>query len=355
MTRQLIEGIIHITGETGSGKTAAALSAPVKSQKSIAVFNFDHKPYPGQEKEWGFYRAYLHMMSAEPPKGKTSEQVMVETVLEDMEKLPDGVEVVIFDAWEVFAKGLVSHVMRNATKYKHWIGGGQILQMSKLGHASMIEAALLDGLYTLLGVKSLFVINHLMHEYDGAEPGKSVRTGRRVPRSSARLQEKARLRLWVKPNPHPDYQCPIFVVLKDPGVHVWDQKNGGMRAARLFPDRLDPQALSKPFQNVSLWDIIEHYQSSPVANRQLEDYETATEEEFAMVAGTLTKAQKRVWERNQEIALAFGGGYTTGLGDRMAELKKENTPFPVAFKTLKDEGLIDDTMNVGDFKKVYDK
>lgn len=343
---ELIRGIVQIMGQPGAGKSTFAMGAPVASPGDISVFNFDHKPYP--DIEYGFYQSYLHMLSDVNGDG-TSESRMIEQVLKDLDKAK-GTRVATFDAWEMFSKGLVSYVKSHASDYKQFIGGGTILVMSQLGWASVVETALLDHMYSKLGIETIFVINHLQHEYDS----NGVRTGRKVPRSSARLREKARLILWIQPNPDPQYQCPTAVILKDPGIHTWDQTFGGLRGMRMLPEKLNPAVLDvAPGSNISLWDIIRHYQKNPVGDRLLTSDEQATPEEYSMISGTLTPDQKAVWEKNQEIAQALGGMFTRELGSRIDELRQNSVPFTDARKTLIEEGLLDEGISLMNFKKMY--
>lgn len=354
--RQFIDGIIQVTGPPGVGKTSFALATPVTSPQDIAVFNFDHKPYFDRSSNddsgpFGYYRSYLHMLkdAKQNKDDPTPELRMVEQVMRDLEKAK-GAEVVIFDAWEIFSKGLVPFFVRNAASYKDFIGGGTILQMSKLGHASVVESAILDSVYSELGARTIFVINHLMHEYDGFGE-KAVRTGRKIPRSNDRLHEKARARFWLKPNPDPEYDCPIAVVMKDAGVRVWDQETGGFRAMRMLPYRLNPSVLNRPEENVSLWDIIAHYQNNPVGDRPQTELELPTEEEFAMIAGTLTVTEQRVWEANKEMAKSLGGEFSTKLGDLIIESKEQGLPFGRAYQNAKELGYNGTLM---EFKKAYE-
>jgi hypothetical protein len=343
-----MRGIIQVTGEPGVGKTSFALGYPVKSSKKIGVMNFDVKPYPiidpkGEYGGYGFYRQYTAMLT--DFTNANPELAMVEAVIADFPKLK-GCDVVIFDAWEMFSKGLIPWTLRNAKNLKDWHGGGTILQMAKLGHASKVEVSFLDYIYSILGVDAIFIINHLGHEYGG----EGVRTGRRIPQASERLNEKCSARFWLKHNP--DHTCPIAVVLKDPGKHVF-VPGRGVIPSRIFPDRLSPMAIKdSDGNNVSLWQIIDHYNERPVAARELEPFERLTQEEFAYVAGTMTPTQLAVAERNQKLALALGGKLEYDALDKMREIVDNGeTSFINAFKQVREDYP---ELGMTDAKKMFD-
>lgn len=345
-----MKGIIQITGEPGVGKTSMALGAKVESAKDIAVYNFDVKPYPVIDKNdeyngYGFYRQYTNMLR--DLSNPNPELALVEQVIADFDKA-DSCKTAIFDSWEIFSKGLLTWTLKHASELKSWIGAGQIAQMAKLGHASRVEVAFLDYLYTVLGVESLFVINHLGHEYSN-NGGVGVRTGRRIPQSSERLNEKCSARFWLKHNP--DHTCPIAVVLKDPGSHRF-VPGRGVVPSRVFPDRLSPMALGDVAgKNVTIWDIIDHYNENPVGARKLEPFEHLTADEFAYVSGTMTETQRRVAQRNQELALSLGSQMDYDVMDTVTAFKEQGKTFMETYQELKESGAEVTLIAV---KKMYD-
>lgn len=328
---KVLKGIYQVTGETGVGKTSFALGRPDVRPQEIAVFNFDVKPYP--DLPYKHYGSYLHILQ-DITKSKP-EHALVEAVLNDFKSIK-GAKVVIMDSWEIFAKSWTSYFLERAGKYKQVIGGGTFAQMSKLGHAPKVEVSMLDELMTQLGVETIFIINHLQDEYespDGSDKG--VKTGRKVPEASKRLEQKSSGRFWLKHNP--EHSCPIAVVLKDPGSHTYIEGRG-IVPARLFPDRLSPRALGDiAGKDVSIWDIITHYLNDPVGSRVLYDFEQATPDEFAMMSGSLTETQRRVWENNQKLALLLGDSYNSDLIDAIAELKKEGKSAMEVYNELKEQ------------------
>lgn len=327
----MLNGIIQVTGEIGVGKTSFALGRPDVKPEDIAVFNFDVKPYP--KLNYRHYGSYLHIL--QNLGAKKPEIALVEAVLNDFAKIK-GAKVVIFDSWEIFAKCWTIYFMENAQKFKTVIGGGQFAVMSKLGHAPKVEVSMLDRIITEMGVETIFIINHLQDEYDSPDGGdKGVKTGRKVPEASKRLEQKASARLWLKHNP--DHSCPIAVVMKDPGKHKF-VAGRGIVAQRLFPDRLSPKALGDVAgKDVSIWDIIAHYDENPVGARVMHDYEKATVDEFAMIAGTLSETQRVVWENNQKLALLLGDSYNDDLIQAITQAKRDGKTFIEAYNELKDE------------------
>ncbi len=328
----MLNGIVQITGEIGVGKTSFALGRPDVKPEEIAVFNFDVKPYP--KLKYRHYGSYLHILQ-NIGTGKKPEIALVEAVLNDFAKIK-GAKVVIFDSWEIFAKSWTIYFMDNADKFKKVIGGGQFAVMSKLGHAPKVEVSMLDKIITELGVETIFVINHLQDEYDSPDGSdKGVKTGRKVPEASKRLEQKASARFWLKHNQ--DHSCPIAVVMKDPGKHQF-VAGRGITAQRLFPDRLSPKALGDvQNKDVSIWDIIKHYDEEPVGARAMYEYEKATVDEFSMIAGTLSDTQRVVWENNQKLALLLGENYNDDLISAITEAKKAGKSVMDTYNELKDE------------------
>lgn len=325
-----MKGIIQVTGETGVGKTSFALGTPGVKPEHIAVINLDVKEYPPFP--FGFKQNYMHILQKTDGKPEIN---LAQAVLNDIEKIKSmkDIRVVVLDSWEIFSKAFTVYFLAHANEYKHVIGGGAIAQMSRLGHASKVEVALLDSLIQS-GVETVFVVNHLRDEYDSPAGGDTgVKTGRKIPEASARLEQKAAARFWLKHNP--DHTCPIAVVLKDPGSFTWDN---GLRADKMFPERLSPIALGEEnIRNatVSIWDVIEHYKQNPVRSRILHGFEKMTPEEFAYVAGTLTPMQRAALEQNQRLALMFGNNYNDELIERIKSLKDKG--FVGAYQELKDE------------------
>lgn len=328
----MLNGIVQITGEIGVGKTSFALGRPDVKPEDIAVFNFDVKPYP--KLKYRHYGSYLHILQ-NIGTGKKPEIALVEAVLNDFAKIK-GAKVVIFDSWEIFAKCWTIYFMDNADKFKKVIGGGQFAVMSKLGHAPKVEVSMLDKIITEFGVETIFVINHLQDEYDSPDGSdKGVKTGRKVPEASKRLEQKASARFWLKHNDK--HRCPITVVMKDPGQHKY-VPGKGIVAQRLFPDRLSPEALGDMAgKDVSIWDIVNHYNEKPVGARSLEKYEQATDDEFAMIAGTLTETQYQVWENNHKLSRILGASFDEGLIDKIKAFKDDGKTVMEIYNQVKDE------------------
>jgi hypothetical protein len=333
----MINGIVQITGEMGVGKTSLALGRPDVKPNQIAVYNMDVKPYPvmgtGANRGYKHYGSYLHIL--QDITNVKPEHTLVEAVLADFAKAA-GAKVAIFDGWEIFAKSWTSYFLERSGKYKQVIGDGTFAQMSKLGHAPKVEVSLLDELMSKIGVETIFIINHLQDEYeapDGSDKG--IKTGRKVPEASKRLEQKASMRVWLKHNP--DHACPIGVVLKDPGFHKYVDGQG-IIPYRLFPDRLSPKVLGDVAgKDVSLWDIIRHYTANPVGARILYDFEKATPEEFAMMSGSLTETQRKVWENNQKLALLLGEGYNEELIAEIGKLKAAGHTAMEVYNLVKDQ------------------
>jgi len=101
---------------------------------------------------------------------------------------------------------------------------------------------------------------------------------------------------------------------------------------------LSPKALGDVAgKDVSIWDIIAHYDENPVGARVMHDYEKATVDEFAMIAGTLSETQRVVWENNQKLALLLGDSYNDDLIQAITQAKRDGKTFIEAYNELKDE------------------
>lgn len=350
-------GVVVFTGEPNSGKTAAALTHRVSSPAEFAIFNFDGKEYPPLP--WGFYRSYYGMRSDLEGAGELDpETAMVNQVMEDIKALPAGITVAIFDAEEEFGRGLLSWTLQHANNLKNFHGGGTMLAKSKLGYAKVVESSLLiDALLKHSGLQTVYVINHLVDEYAKPSSGasESVPTGRRIPKASVVMRQKASSFFWAVPNL--DHPCPIYFVVKDPGIRYFDEASGQVRTKRLLPYRLDPKCLGEERYkgDISFRDMVDHYIQKGGVDNVLQDFENPTAEEFAYIQGVLTDNQKKIWETNAKLLQVFG---TTdeadqqAIKDLVAAKKAEGRPLPLVKKALHDELGVD--ISLPDLRTIYE-
>lgn len=275
-----LRGIISISGEIGSGKTAMALGLPGVRPKDMVMFNFDVKEVniPG-------LRVYSFL--GEQYGGTEFDMATsVHQALKEIEK--GGVDVLILDAFEHFSASLFSWVDKYQSQLKEkWFGTGTWRNKQVLGHAKVYEAALLENLQKY--VRVIFVINHMDYFYEN-----EVQSTRKVPKISKAVDRISLSQFVLVSNHRIAHPAPAVLVTKQLPWRVYNEETGRVESLNILPPRLDVRCLSdwRERDYISVWDMIEHYIENPVLSRELLDYEVPDDEERGLLIDTMTPQER---------------------------------------------------------------
>lgn len=286
-----MNGILNVTGQSGVGKTSFATEGFAQDPKKIAVISWDVKHFEGED-QIGFYRSLAYIMS-EKDKYSDPQIEMMEASHQAFKDLPPDLDILVLDAWEVFSKSLAGYVQKHRMELKkNWFGANQFwLTLEIRGHAHTYEAALLDAFQRR--AKQVVVINHLQNEFnDQNQP-----TGRQLPASSRSVIQKSGVRIWLIPNGDKPY--PRGLVIKNTSQKSF-VKGKGLRTVAVLPQKLSYDVVDTSQEYVSLWDVINHYESNPVGNRELKLYERMNENEHALVEAALIEQVEATEEEKQQ-------------------------------------------------------
>lgn len=271
-------GILNVTGQSGVGKTSFATEGFARGAKKIAMISWDVKHFEAAE-QIGFYRSLAYIMS-ETGNGIDPQIEMMEASHRAFAELPDDLDILVLDAWEIFSKSLAGYVQKHRMELKkNWFGANQFwLTLEIRGHAHTYEAALLEAFQKR--AKLVVVINHLQNEFNE----QNQPTGRQLPASSRSVIQKSGVRIWLIPNGDKPY--PKGLVIKNTSQKVFVD-GVGLRTVAVLPQKLSYEKIDTNQEYVSLWDVIRYYEQNPVGNRKLEYYEEMTENERALVEAAL--------------------------------------------------------------------
>lgn len=278
---QLLNGIIHITGEHDTGKTTFALECGASPDK-ICFFDDDVKGRATllDLTQAGYPLGQYHDLT-KMKQGKNELQFHSD-VLDIIHSIKPGqFDAIIFDTWSYFAKTCHSFVARNPQKFRqNWNPMGKIKGAQQWQEAARYEAAIANYLASVS--KTVILITHLKDFYqnDVKVPGKSI------PDSGKTLDTIPRLRIWLRQNPD-NRPVPIGLILKRIDKKVLDGNK--LRTKCVLPRKITPND-----DESSLWDTIWRYWDNPVGDRALLPEEMPDEYELSILDGTLTNDQKHL-------------------------------------------------------------
>ena len=339
-----MNGILNLTGQSGVGKTSFATEGFARDAKKIAYISWDVKQFEGED-QIGYHKSLAYIMS-EQGKYPDPQIEMMEQSHKAFNELPDDLDLLVLDAWEIFSKALAGYVQKHRMELKkNWFGANQFwLTLEIRGHAHTYEAALLDAFQKK--AKLVVVINHLQNEFnDNNQP-----TGRQLPASSRSVIQKSGVRIWLIPNGDKPY--PRGLVIKNTSQKVFVQGKG-LRTVSVLPQKLSYDLVDTTQEYVSLWDAIHYYEENPVGNRELEYFEQMNENERALVEAALieqveaTEEEKQREEQNSRKQQLLADDTIVAFIQ-----KNKGKPAPIVYKMAQKEGL---ELTVSDVQLVLDE
>lgn len=297
MTDLPLKGLVVIGGEVGVGKTSMALTSGASLERTL-YFSWDVKP-PGIPLPSENFYDFMSILQA------GNELDMAEEVNAAMAKIEPGqYDVIICDAWEHFFSSMIAYIMAHQGDLRyHFFGGGKEKQMQVYGYRKVYESAVLASIQKK--VPLVFVINHLDYLYID-----SVKTTKKVPKTSQSLVKNASMRVYLQKNKRLEedgymHPAPAALVLKDHNRAVYNDELKRWEFPRILPPRMDVRCLPKwrEREYISFWDMFYHYLENPVGNRNLVSYETPDELEKSIMHETLTPQEKEAYEAAQRMAM----------------------------------------------------
>lgn len=308
----MINGIFLFTGEQGAGKTTALLTQA--QLKGTVFFNDDVKNLnvegidPGElSKEFGQYHDLVDKC-----RDLTFFQ-MREYVLEKIDKIrPGEYQAILFDTWTRFGKALRIWGKLNAYKFRERASmspGQKYLYGQQWGEGDRYEVSIISKLSQLTPYVGLSA--HLADSYRAEK-----KTGAMRPDTNGRIHRVFNSVFWLRR----EAGLPIALVLKSLSENRLE--NGMLKPINLLPRKITPQDGEE-----NIWDSIRRYRREPFGNREPGLEETPTPDELAVLNGTLTDDQKKIWEAN--LAITETEGLLTDSGEiafaREFLAKKENS------------------------------
>lgn len=319
-------GVVEIVAGHDVGKTIAALQTVYPYDKT--VFVDDDEKGSGiveqMKEENAKFEKYIDLAKRRMELGNTPtadellDKVVYPTIGEITE---DHHDVIIWDTFRIVYQAARGHVAQNQNLYKNVVnfrGTSSIIQglISKV--ARMIEGKQLSELRSKCDL--LVITHHLKANYSN-----NVVVGK-IPESSRTISEICNMRIWLRRNPKS--KVPIMLFLKRPTAPKI--VNGKMSFVNIVPMKITPTA-----DDESIWDAIARYGEEPIESREARPDETPSEEEFAMLKGTLTDDQKqyvaeilKYQKEEEEVAM--------GIAESISKSKKDEVD--IVFPPLPETG-----------------
>lgn len=274
-------GIIEIVGDHDVGKTIAALQTvyPYKS----TVFVDDDVKGDGTVRQMSENNIvlgdYMDLRKERAKYENTPDNVWSKIVVPTIDKVTSKKrEVIIWDTWRIVYQSARGHVERNQAKYSNLVnfrGNSQIVQGLISRVARMLEVQQLSRLKDACDL--LIVTHHIKDNYlNGISVGK-------IPESSQTFGEVCNMRMWLRRNPIS--KVPVILFLKRPSLPKVSK--GVMKFVNIVPLKVTPTA-----DDESVWQAINRYELKPIESRKPNENETPSNEELAVISGTLTKEQQ---------------------------------------------------------------
>ena len=275
----LFKGLMHVYGPAGAGKTLFSLTTGADPKKT-AFLDGDASKGKHIAKQVGVAH-YKDLTAA----GKNKTEVEYhKKVLETINELPNGLELIVFDNPIEFFKGAHSYVALNRALFRDkWSPSGVFAGAQEWGE---LRKTHLPRIYSLLQEKADLVIicTHEKQQSDST----GVKTGFMEPDSDPSLRTEAGLVIRLgRDTRNPENAAPVALVIKNIGTI----KEGNI--IRILPERIVP----------GTWTKIGEYLKTPVGNRNLTSEEKPEDFEINLIQGTLNPEQKRLYEWRREMAL----------------------------------------------------
>ena len=271
-----IKGLIHVTGESDSGKSTFAYTAGPEPER-IAFFDNDLKG-KSIHKDLHF-GAYFNLVRMFTQGGNFKPIAFFEMVMKLLDEIKeDEFDLIVFDNWTQIESGLNAYAEEHILEISD-LSMGQARNMSQLTWPAKrtMYGRVLDSF--LSKAETVIITTHLKNKWIG-----KVRTEAQVPQCQQPLAEKASLRLWLRHNP--DSQAPIGLVLKRISKSHYDKETGKVVIKPVLPRKINP----------CTWDVINGYLDNPLGDRALRSDEIPNEFELGILDGVLTADQKMMFQ-----------------------------------------------------------
>lgn len=282
-----LKGIIHVTGESDTGKTTFALQCGAKIPR-IAFFDADVKGSGVVDnlREQGVRFGEYHDLTSEC-KGmrETAMHEHCLALLDNLSKRKGKFDALVWDNFSPFERTFHPFVTKHPLKFKEKYSPMGQIKGAEIWLASFdYEAQVLAYMTTLAPL--VILTTHLKgHNINGK------RTGKLVPDEKRPLVRKSTMRLWLRHNPNS--AVPIGLVLKRIGKDVV-LDDGTYDKVNVLPRRLVPWP-----DDAGLWDTIARYWVNPMGNRAPTKEETPNDFELSILDGTLTEDQKMIFQQGK--------------------------------------------------------
>jgi hypothetical protein len=280
----LINGLVHLFGSPGSGKTTFALTASDEPDK-VVFLDGDASKGRDMARDIGI-NAY-HDLTAK--WGDLTELQYHLRTLDLINRLDNGLDLIIFDNPVNFFRGGHSYVNANREKFReNWSASGKYANMQAW---TELRKKHLPSVYTRLQQKAELVIfiSHETADYDDD----GVKTGLKVAEADESLFTAAGMVIRMTRNTREGGVVPVGLQVKRYRPKFYLPKR---KVVNVFPDRIYPCE----------WSTIEHYLENPVGareNGELHEYEITSDLEDNLIQGSLTEEQWENYQRSKELAL----------------------------------------------------
>lgn len=280
--------MIHVTGESDTGKTLFALQSGARPEETVFI-DADVKGRNTVEQvqssglKFGMY--YDLLGATEGMKEIAYHEHCLGVIDKIAELPPENRRVIVWDTWEPFEKTMFPVVQANPKRFKDFYSPMGSIKGAEQWIASFdYEAEIVN---RVIGLAELFIaVTHVKSYNVGGTrvPGKVVADCKKP------MVQKSLMRIWVKHNPRS--AVPIGLVMKRLGRTSYVD-GVGIRTVNVLPRKVTPRPWpTDETVDESLWDTVKYYWENPIGNRKPESWETPDEFELSILEGTLTEDQK---------------------------------------------------------------
>lgn len=269
----LFSGLVVVSGEHDSGKTSFCMECGSPPEK-IAFIDADIKGKDVNDQitalthSFGFYRNVTH-----DTVGMT-ETAYHNYCLDLIDKIPEGIESIIWDTWTQFETTFHPYVSRYQAKFREvWSPKGDIHGAQVWQSSFDYESQIIDRL--LHKCKMLLLTTYLKDESINGH-----KTGKQIPDQKKPLTQKAQLRVFLRHSA--EYQAPIGLIAKR--IAKIAVTEYGIETVAVLPRKISP----------CTWKHIREYWDNPVGDRKLTPDELPDESDLAFLDNKLTKNQMEI-------------------------------------------------------------